>query len=266
MPPIARFLPSLLLPALLLATAKAAEPQATPAQCLLPAQGGSAVPDKAGWFDLEKCLQKAGSPNFSRKGKTLTVPLANGKSVQFKDNRREGETYAAYTYAGYEPVSGLHAVTFTGYEWGNVQRIDHASGMRFEMIGELGISPDRQWALGLDGSGSIFGCERPPLAMYRIPARGQPGKAQQVPVGGGLGAASATGSDCSAAPAVGLQYVVPVKARWLAPDRVQIQWEGYNDPDAQTPRNTDSTVLTRQGEQWLPDHLPFSSRRAKPAR
>lgn len=223
----------------------AAEPQATPTQCLLPEQGGTAKPGKNGSFDFEKCLLKAGVRNFTRAKTTLTVHLDGGKSVRYKDKRSDGEDYAAYTYAGYDPVTGLHMVDYSGYEWGGVELIDHQSGWKEGFGISLlpgAFSPGRQFIVGTDAEPSCGNG----LYVHRIPARGQGGnsKAQELPDNSTI---------CDE-----IAISTPKKIDWLSDSSFEVTWQcefrgkegSYSD---------DKTTLSLQGTRWQTSRTPCQS-------
>lgn len=248
----------LTLPAIMLATAHAAEPQATPTQCLLPAEGGTAKVGKDGSFDVEKCLSKAGIPNFSRKGKTLTIFLAGGRKELFKDISPGREDSTEHRYTGYDPKTGFHQIEYKTTESNGLIFLDHESGFGFSSD-VYAFSPDRQWVLG---GGDNQYCERPMLAMQKIPARGQKGEATSAVITGKLGA-----TDCETAidpGALGFLFVNVNKVHWLSNEQVQIEWAGFKqgNEDLKKADAIDTTLLTLQGEQWVTDRLPFSGKQA----
>lgn len=223
--------------------ASAPEPQTTPLQCVLPEQGGTAKAAKDGSFNLEKCLIKAGNKNFSRKGKVLTVFLAGGQKKQFKDNPSDGDAYAAYSYDGYDPKTGLHFVSSGGYEWSGDLLIDHESGAELGSGDQHtltgGISPDRQWQLADSGDLSGFGS----LYMNKLPLRGQKGAQAEVKLPGNLSEFRESGGE-------------PLRAQWSGPASVQVDWQCGDEEN----KKLDRTLLTLQGAEWTLDHVPCTGK------
>ncbi|WP_028456335.1 hypothetical protein [Chitinilyticum litopenaei] len=244
---------TLSLPALLLANAHAAEPQATPPQCLLAAQGGTAVPDKNGDFDLEKCLSKAGSPNFSRKGKTLTVFLANGKKAVFKNSKSE-EGDSVYTYAGFDPATGLHQVSFfeDNPEWPSVgyTLLDPNAGQLGHVYGQLpahAVSPDRQWVVSSRNCGMDSCSITDSIAISRLPARGMRGEVKDseliIPADVPEEQRGQGNGD-----------VTIVGVAWLSPQQAQLEISCRNSTSGKL--HKDQVSLSQSGERWALERTP----------
>lgn len=244
---------TLSLPALLLANAYAAEPQATPPQCLLATQGGTAVPDKNGSFDLEKCLSKAGSTNFSRKGKTLTVFLAKGKKAIFK-NSKSDEGDSLYSYAGFDPATGLHQVAFfeDNPEWPSVGYtvLDQDAGQLGNVYGELpahAVSPDRLWVVSSRSCGMDSCSITDSFAISRLPARGMRGEVKDseliIPADVPEEKRGQGNGD-----------VTIVDVAWVSPQQAQLEISCRNSNTGKV--HADRVGLSQSGERWALERTP----------
>ncbi|XZG69883.1 hypothetical protein ACTSKR_14685 [Chitinibacteraceae bacterium HSL-7] len=215
--------------------AYAAEPQATPPQCLSPEEGG--IAETGGDFDFEACLIKAGNQNFVRKGKTLTIRLAKG-TKKFVSKLTEDESNKAFSYGGYDVASGFHIVNGSGSEWSWDELVQHGSGESYALGGNLlpgGISPDRHWVFAGSGEPSC-GNE-----LYAQPLSHDK-KGNQAEATNLTELASSCGEE-------GKPAAYPVRAEWPASGQARVSWRcdsGGNEFD-------DQTTLTFANGKWSTD-------------
>ncbi len=219
----------------------AVEPAPNPAQCPYPL---SAV-EQEQVIELmqqgvEKCLLAAGSKNFIRNQKTLTIPTAKGK-VSYIDKPSEFDTHRTYSYMGYDSQNGLHLVEGSGGEWRWQELIEHNKGYQYELDGILikgGISSNAGWAFFTSGE---YSCENE-VYVGKLTVKNRQGQVTGV-------------KDLSPQVSVCHDNLVskPLAITWISQSRAKVHWGCEKDFQR---FGKDETLLINQNGQWQADRLP----------
>ena len=88
--------------------------------------------------------------SYTKAGRTLELPLANGKKLTFSDNDIDNESYAKYSYMGYFGFLNAFAVEGGYWESGDVRLFDRQDGHLIVECGDYPhFSADKNYLLTL---------------------------------------------------------------------------------------------------------------------